>query len=60
MDPAIYPIPFNVFEHPNHIFINHDQGERFNHLFTWKIKIFTNVISELKKFAFNTIVTQII
>jgi hypothetical protein len=60
MDPAIYLIPFNVFEHPNQIFINHDQGERFNHLSTWEIMIFTKAIPELKKFAFNTIATQII
>jgi hypothetical protein len=60
MFPAIYLIPFTVFEHPNHIFLSHDQGERFNHLSTWEIKIFTNAISELEEFAFKTTVSQLI
>lgn len=52
MEPVLYLIPSNQLAKPDdYIFINNDQGERFQHLANWEIKVFTKAIPELSKFA---------
>ncbi len=52
IEPAIYLIPVKVWETPDQIFIDNDQGERLKHMSNWEIKIFTRGIQELSKYAF--------
>lgn len=60
MEPVLYLIPSNQLAKPDdYIFINNDQGERFQHLNNWEIKVFTKAIPELSKFALNNIVNQL-
>jgi len=60
MEPVLYLIPSNQLAKPDdYIFINNDQGERFQHLNNWEIKVFTKAIPELSKFALNNIVDQL-
>ena len=60
MEPVLYLIPSNQLAKPDdYIFINNDQGERFQHLNNWEIKVFTKAIPELSKFALNNIVEQL-
>ena len=60
MEPVLYLIPSKQLAEPDdYIFINNDQGERFQHLANWEIKVFTKAIPELSKFALNNIVSQL-
>jgi len=60
MEPVLYLIPSNQLAKPDdYIFIDNDQGERFQHLNNWEIKVFTKAIPELSKFALNNIVEQL-
>ncbi len=52
MEPVVYLIPSKVWENPNQIFIDNDQGERFSHLSNWEIHVFTKAIQELSQYAF--------
>lgn len=52
IEPVLYLIPSKQLAKPdNYIFIDNDQGERFKQFSNWEIKVFTNGISELSKFA---------
>ena len=56
----LFLIPSNQLAKPNdYIFINNDQGERFQHLNNWEIKVFAKAIPELSKYALNNIVDQL-
>lgn len=60
MEPVLYLIPTNQLAKPDdYIFINNDQGERFQHLNNWEIKIFTKAIPELSRFALNNILNEL-
>ena len=50
-EPWAYLIPSEVFETPNRIFIDNDQGERMKHFSNWEIKIFGDGMKELSQFA---------
>lgn len=52
IEPVLYLIPSTQLAKPdNYIFIDNDQGERFKQFSNWEIKVFTNGIPELSKFA---------
>jgi len=60
MEPVFYLIPSKtVATADNYIFIDNEQGERFEHLSNWEIKVFRNAVPELSKYAFDTIIAQI-
>ena len=54
-----FAFPSKIFENPNQIFIDNEQGERFKHLSNWEIKVFTKGIPELSKFALENIVKEL-
>lgn len=59
MEPAFYLIPSIIWENPNQIFIDNDQGERHKHLSNWEIKLFTKAIQELRKYGFHDMVQEL-
>lgn len=61
MEPAIDLIPSEVFKNPdNYIFIDNDQGERFKSLSNWEIKVFTQAIPVLGKYALANMVSELV
>ena len=53
MEPHLYLIPSKIFEHPNQIFIDNEQGKRFKHLSNWELISRTqlriiNIVSKLR------------
>ncbi len=58
MQSYLYLMPLRIFENPNQIFIDNDQGERFKHLSNWEIKVFTKAIPELSKYGFANMIKK--
>ena len=60
MEPVLYLIPSKVLAKPdNYIFIENEQSDRFKHLSNWEIKVFTNAIPQLSKYAFANLIKEI-
>ena len=60
MEPVPLIIPSKVLESPdNYIFFDHEQGERFEHLSNWEIKVFQKGIGELSKYSLTNMVSKL-
>ncbi len=60
MDPVLYLIPSKTLAEPDdYIFIDNDQGKRFEHFSNWEIKVFTKAIPELSKYALSNMIKKL-
>ncbi|MCD4833278.1 MAG: hypothetical protein K8R31_05745 [Bacteroidales bacterium] len=60
MEPVLYLIPSKTLAKPDdYIFIENEQSERFKHLSSWEIKVFTKAIPQLSKYAFANMIKEI-
>ncbi len=60
MEPTLYLIPSKKLNEPDdYIFIDNEQGERFQHLSNWEIKVFPKAIPELAKYSINHMIENV-
>lgn len=50
VEPALYLIPSSVFETPDLMFLDNDCGEKFPHLSSWEVRIFSSMIKDIEKY----------